>query len=408
MIALWDTILLAFRALAASKLRSALTLLGIIIGVCTVVGMMALIQGLQAKVDDQLAGLGAGVFQVQKWPHGHGNKDWKVYARRKNLTLDDVRALRGLPSVQQVGGEAWEGGQKVASHQAATSANQSVVGATPEFLENNGMQLAHGRFLTEEDLREASNVAVLGFDAVDALFPGQDPVGQEIVLRGAVFKVVGVFARQGAGLFGGSRDALLAIPIETFFRHYGRARSLNVTVMAQSPALLSRAQDEVTSLLRRRRKVPANAENDFESFTNESSAESFNQLSKTISAATAGVCLLSLLVGGIGVLNIMLVSVSERTSEIGVRKALGARKRRILLQFTVEAVVLSLLGGAIGVALGCAISWLVRELAQIPTSVPLWAVWLGLGMSTLTGLVFGIYPAARAARLDPALAMRAG
>jgi putative ABC transport system permease protein len=251
-------------------------------------------------------------------------------------------------------------------------------------------------------------VAVIGYDSVDALFPGEDPLGQEIILRGAVFTVVGVFTRQGAGLFGGSRDAFVSIPMETFYRHYGRGRSLNVTVMAKSPALLSRAQDEVIAFLRHRRKVPPTAENDFDMFTNESSAQSFNQLSQTISAATAGVCLLSLLVGGIGVLNIMLVSVSERTAEIGIRKALGARKRRILMQFTVEAVVLSLLGGAIGVVLGCAISWGVRELAQIPTSVPLWAVWLGLGMSTLTGLVFGIYPAARAARLDPALAMRAG
>lgn len=407
MVAIWDTILLAIRALGASKLRSALTLLGIIIGVTTVVAMMALITGLRNKVDAQLAGLGADVFQVQKWPHGPNNKDWRLFARRKNFTMDDVRALRGLPSVLQVGGEAWDFGQKVASHERSTAPNIVVVGGTPEFLENNGMNLAHGRFFTEDDLAEERPVAVVGYDVVDTLFPGQEPLGQEIILRGSVYRVVGVFARQGAGLFGGSQDNIVAFPLPVFYRHYGKNRSLNVTIKAVSPQLMQQAQDEVVAALRKRRNVPPTAENDFEMFNNETAAESFNNLSKTISAATVGVCLLSLLVGGIGVLNIMLVSVSERTSEIGVRKALGARKRRILMQFTVEAVVLSLLGGAMGVLLGVGISVAAREIFSIPTDVPLWAVGLGLGVSTVTGLIFGIYPASRAARLDPALAMRA-
>ena len=407
MVALWDTILLAFRALSASKLRSALTLLGIIIGVTTVVAMMALIEGLRNKVDEQLAGLGAGVFQVQKWPHGPNTKDWHIYAKRKDLTMADAALLRTLPDVQQVGCEAWDGGKKISSHFASTSANQALVGATPEFLENNGLNLAHGRFLTDEDITDERPVAVIGYDVVDTLFPGQEPLGQEIIMAGSVYRVVGVFQRQGAGLFGDSQDNLVAMPITQFFMHYGKARSLNITVKARDPKLMALAQDEVVSALRRRRQVAPMDENDFEMFNNETAAETFNNLSKTISAATVGVCLLSLLVGGIGVLNIMLVSVSERTSEIGVHKALGARKRRILMQFTVEAIVLSLLGGAIGVLLGVAISMGVRELMQIPTEVPLWAIGLGLGVSTLTGLIFGIYPASRAARLDPALAMRA-
>ena len=408
MIALWDTIVLAVRALGASKLRSALTLLGIIIGVCTVVAMMALIQGLRNKVDGQLAGLGADVFQVQKWPHGHSSKNWKIYAARKDLTLADAAALRGLPGVLQVGAEAWEGGKKVASHRYATAANQAVVGATPEFLDNNGMNLAAGRFLTADDVAEERPVAVIGYDEVDTLFPGEDPLGKEIVMSGAVYTVVGVFVRQGSGLFGGSHDGLVALPITQFFLRYGKNRSLNITVKVADPRRMGRVQDEVVSALRRRRQVAPMAENDFEMFNNATAAESFDKLSKTITAATVGVCLLSLLVGGIGVLNIMLVSVSERTSEIGVRKALGARRRRILLQFTVEAVVLSLLGGALGVLLGMGISLGVRELFQIPTEVQLWAVALGLGVSTATGLIFGIYPAVRASRLDPALAMRAG
>src|SRR3569833_1214275 len=164
MVAIWDTILLAFRALGASKLRSALTLLGIIIGVTTVVAMMALIEGLRNKVDSQLAGLGADVFQVQKWPHGPNNKDWRMFAKRKNFTMDDVRALRGLPSVLQVGGEAWDFGQKVSSHERSTAPNIVIVGGTPEFLENNGMNLAPGRFLTEDDLAEERPEVVVGDD----------------------------------------------------------------------------------------------------------------------------------------------------------------------------------------------------------------------------------------------------
>jgi putative ABC transport system permease protein len=408
MVAFWDTIRLAFAALAANKMRSALTLLGIVIAVTTVVGMMALIEGLRARVDQQLSGLGADVFQVQKWPHGGNHKDWKLYAARKNLTVADAAALRDLPSVVQVGSEAWEGGQKVTSRAGSTGANQVVVGATPEFVENNGLNLAHGRFLTVDDVAGERPVAVVGYDLIDALFAGLEPLGQEIVLRGSVYRVVGIFTRQGAGLFGGSQDNLVAVPISAFFRHYGKERSVNITVKVREPRLMAAAQDEVVAALRRRRNVAPTAENDFDMFNNETAAESFNQLSGTVSAATAGVCLLSLLVGGIGVLNIMLVSVSERTVEIGIRKALGARRRRILMQFTVEAVVLTLLGGVLGVVLGGAISVGAREIFGIPTSVPAWAVILGLSMSTLTGLLFGIYPAARAARLDPATAMRAG
>lgn len=407
MIAFWEQIRLAFAALRANKLRTALTLLGLVIGVTTVVAMASLIHGLQNKVDAQLSGLGAGVFQVQKWPHGPNTKDWKIFARRKNLTIDDVRALRGLPSVLQVGGEAWDFGQKVSSHERSTAPNIVIVGATPEFLENNGMNLAHGRFLTEDDLAEERQVVVLGYDVVDTLFPGQEPLGQEVIMRGAVFKVVGVFARQGAGLFGGSQDNIVAFPMPVFFRHYGKNRSLNITVKAIKPELMQKAEDEVVATLRRRRNVQPLEDNDFYTFNNESSAETFNNLSQTISAATVGVCLLSLLVGGIGVLNIMLVSVGERTAEIGIRKALGARKRRILMQFTVEAVVLSVLGGAVGVLLGVGLAVGAREIFQVPCDVPVWAIGLGVGVSTLTGLIFGIYPASRAARLDPALAMRA-
>ena len=396
----------ALGTLAANPLRSLLTLLGVVIGVATVVAMMGLLEGLRLKVTSDLADLGANVFQVQKWPHEFTRKGWQKIEKRKRLTYADALALRGLPHVQQVGAEVWSGGQKVCSHERCTPPSAGVSGGTPEFLENNGLQLEHGRFLTDDDVRDERPVVILGYDIIDALFPLVDPVGQEIILDGHPLQVVGTFVRQGMALGFASKDNLITMPISNFYRIYGKGRSVNITVMAESAADLKPAQDVVVTALRKRRHVPVQDENDFDLFSNESSAEMFNQLSQSISAATAGVCLLSLLVGGIGILNIMLVSVSERTNEIGVRKALGARKRRILTQFAIEAVVLSLLGGAIGVALGVGVVAGVREIVGIPAQVPNWAIGLGLGVSTAVGLIFGIYPAARAANLDPAEAMR--
>jgi putative ABC transport system permease protein len=407
MTAILDHFRLALGTLASNPLRSLLTLLGIVIGVSTVVAMMGLIEGLRIKVETDLSDLGVNVFQVQKWPHGFNNRNWHIFEKRKNLTLADTVALRGLPDVKQAGAEAWTGGQKVASHARQTPPNVAIAGGTIEFAENNSLQIAEGRFFTDDDEREDRQVAVLGYDVADNLFPGQNPIGQEILIRNHPFTVVGLFVRQGTALGMVSKDNLLAIPLGPFFTFFGKNRSVNITVMAKDADSVKRAQDEVVAVLRHRRQTPSNDENDFDMFTNEESAEMFNQLSKSISAATAGVCLLSLIVGGIGILNIMLVSVSERTNEIGVRKALGARKRRILTQFAIEAVVLSLMGGAIGVVLGMGVAIGAKEIFEIPTHVPPWAIGLGLGVSTAIGLIFGIYPASRAAQLDPALAMRA-
>jgi putative ABC transport system permease protein len=272
----------------------------------------------------------------------------------------------------------------------------------------NAVTVADGRFFTEAEDLDGREVAVLGPDITDIVFPHQDPVGQEFRLKGRPFRVVGVLQRRGS-VMGESMDSHLFIPYETYLRIYGmeRGRSMDVEVVARDPGSYQKAQDEVTAVLRRRRGLSPQDENDFEINTNESSNKTVNEFSSVVSAAGSGVCLLSLLVGGIGILNIMLVSVSERTQEIGIRKALGARRRRILAQFTIEAVMLSLVGGAIGIALGFGVSSLVHWAVALPTSVPLWAVAVAVVMSTGVGLVFGIYPAARASRLDPVEAMRA-
>jgi putative ABC transport system permease protein len=402
-----DTVVAALRTLAAHKLRSALTLLGIVIGVVAVVAMAATIEGLRRKINEDLAQLGTGVFQIQKWPAGgFGPRNMAKYERRKNFTLREVEILQSqCESCLRVGGEAWEAERDVKTGDRAIRSMVSVVGATAAFFDNNGFSLAEGRFFTEGEALGGVNSIVIGADVVDLLFPDQPAVGQYMRVRGRRFRVIGTMARRGAQL-GGSMDNLIVIPLTAFMPIYGTARSLNVTIAALDPERIGRTQDEVIAIVRRVRGVPPEAENDFDMFSNDSMQDTFNNLSAIIASVSVGICAIALLIGGIGVMNIMLVSVTERTSEIGVRRALGARRRRILAQFVVEAVMLTSLGGAIGVGLGWSLSALIQVLVGIPTAVPAWAVVLSMASAGGVGLVFGIYPAWRASRLDPVEAMR--
>jgi putative ABC transport system permease protein len=407
MLALWDSLRLALKTFAGNPLRSLLTLLGIVMGVATVVAMMALIEGLRLKVNKDLSSLGADVFQVTKWPVGFGQFDWQKYARRPSFTVADRDALLGAcPSVRTASASDDEGGQKVVTPAAETRPSVNVMGVTPEYAETAGLQVAAGRFHGPADEEDQRAVAVLGVDVVDVLFPAVDPVGQEVRIRGRPYRVIGVLQRRGSFLGMASLDNQVVLPLSTFLEAFGRRRSVDINVAAEDVDALKRAQDEVITFLRRRRDLSPGEPNDFEVFTNDSLTKTFNSLSAVIAAASAGVTLLSLLVGGIGILNIMLVSVTERTREIGVRKALGATRRRILLQFALEAVALSLLGGVLGVGLGYGLAFLAQWVFGVMTAVPGWAVALSLGVSSTVGLVFGIYPAARAARLDPVEAMR--
>ena len=402
-----DTLLAAIRTLRVNKLRSALTLLGIVIGVVAVVAMAATIEGLRRKISSDLAQLGSGVFQVQKHPTGGFNdNDRAKYDKRKNFTLRDVDLLQSqCESCLRVGGEVWEFGRDLSAGGRGTQTMAASVGGTAAFFDNNGYALATGRLFTEGEARSGMSVIVLGADIADLLFPDQSPIDSSLFVRGHRFRVIGTLARRGEQL-GGSLDNIVVMPISAFTPIFGGRRSLNVTVQARDPARIGRSQDEVTTILRRARGVPPEADNDFEMFSNASLQDSFDQLTGIVAAASIGICAIALLIGGIGVMNIMLVSVTERTSEIGVRRALGARRRRILAQFIVEAVMLTSIGGLLGVAIGAGLASLIEILVHIPTAVPMWAVVLSMLAAGGTGLVFGIYPAYRASRLDPVEAMR--
>ena len=402
-----DTVTAAIRTLRVNKLRSVLTLLGIVIGVVAVVAMAATIEGLRRKISSDLAQLGSGVFQVQKYPTGGFNdNDRAKYDKRKDLTLRDVDLLQAqCASCLRVGGEVWEFGRDLSAGGRSNQTMAASVGATAAFFDNNGYALATGRLFTEGEARSGMSVVVIGADIADLLFPLQSPIDASLFVRGHRFRVIGTLARRGEQL-GGSLDNIVVMPISAFTPIFGSRRSLNVTVQARDPARLGRSQDEVTALLRRARGVPPEAENDFEMFSNASLQDSFDKLTGIVAAASIGICAIALLIGGIGVMNIMLVSVTERTSEIGLRRALGARRRRILAQFIVEAIMLTSIGGVLGIAIGAGLAELIEILVHIPTAVPMWAVALSMLAAGGVGLVFGIYPAYRASRLDPVEAMR--
>jgi putative ABC transport system permease protein len=402
-----DNFRLALGTFWGHPLRSVLTLLGIVIGVATVVSMMALLEGLQRKVDADLAGLGANGFQLQKWPQGFGHFDGDKIARRPNISLDDFLAIqKHVPDVAKVTAEAWEFGKKLSTASHETQGDVQMAGGTLNFFDTNAMEIARGRAFSEAEVQSDAPVMVIGPVLAETLFGTMDPLEQEVRLKGRSFRVIGVMTKKG-GFAGGGYDNAAIIPIGIFFELLGKHRSLNISMQAWTPSGLQRAQDGVELLMRHRHNLSSDQESDFTIYSNESATQTFNQISSVVRAASFGVCLLSLIVGGIGILNIMLVSVTERTHEIGVRKALGARRLRILGQFATEAVLLSLLGGLAGVGLGFFVSFLGRWALGFPTSVPPWAVAVALLMSSGVGLVFGIYPASRAANLDAVEAMRA-
>jgi len=398
---------LALSAIRTNKLRSMLTLLGIIIGVMTIIAMQSLITGLRKSINEQISQLGSNVFQVQKYPAiqmGHGAR--AKYRNRKNITYEEGLAVRErVTAAKSVGMEIWNFGHELRYKERKTSQNMSIAGVTPEFLENNGLEISQGRFITSEDVELNTAVVIIGVDVVEKLFPNEDPLGKEIKIKGERFEVVGLFEKKGS-VFGRSQDNRAAIPFFRFQKVFGKERSVNITVQAATASLMEAATDQTIGVLRAVRKVPPGLENDFEIFTNDTVTGFFDNLTQYVRIVAIAIASISLLVAGVGIMNIMLVSVTERTREIGIRKSVGAKRSDILWQFLVEAIVLSEVGGIIGIGLGLGIGKLVEMLTPIPAAVPIWTVFLGLIFCSIVGLIFGVYPATKAAKMDPIVALR--
>jgi putative ABC transport system permease protein len=395
-----EILITAISQLRVNRLRSILTTLGIVMGIGTVILIVSVLEGYRSSIEAELNMLGANTFQVQKYgPRivvGHSHRQ-----PRKDLTVEMANALReNCPSVKYIGAENWEFGEVVVYKGERTNPNIMLAGATPEFVINNGEFIQEGRFITEEDVRSHNQVVILGMDIVDKLFPYTNPIDEEVRIHGQKFQVIGIFESQGSSVFGQSRDNRAAIPITVWQEIYGKTRSINITVMAKSAELFDQAQDEVIGLLRKIRKVKPGDENDFDIFYNQSLIDSFNNVARYIQLGGILIGLVSLVVGGIGVMNIMLVSVTERTREIGIRKAVGARRINILIQFLLEAITLCILGGILGFGAGIGLAGLASLLAKLPMTVPLWAVLAALITTTVIGIASGIYPAYKAASLN--------
>jgi putative ABC transport system permease protein len=409
-----ENLLVALDTLRSHKVRSALTILGIVIGVTSVISVASIIDGLNQFVQDKVESLGSRTYFVSRLPAGTDPNRLPLKVRiRKYLDYSDAAYLRqacpDIATATTFGTRAFFFGQSnVISFEGQRVERIFLRGAEPELAEAiPAYTVGQGRFISRYDDDHARNVVVLGTDISDSLFPQKDPVGKMVHLNGELYEVIGIFEKDSGLFAAGGVNQFAMIPLSNFHKNYPDSKEIAIAFTVPRDGDVQRAKDEVTDALRRRRHVPFKAENDFEIISPDFLTSLWNQLTGALVILTGIISSVGLLVGGIGVMNIMLISVTERTSEIGVRKAIGARRADIRVQFLMEATTLSCTGGAIGIALGAIIAFVIRHaFPSIPASLSLLWVALGVGMSLAVGIFFGYYPANRAANLDPIVALR--
>lgn len=404
-----EILIIAFTAIRANKLRSVLTLLGVVVGVFSIIGVMTAVQVLQNSIESGLSGLGANTFQIQKFPalFTGGHAQWEKFRHRKDITLLQAEYVaQKMTSARYVAFEASQWGKTIQTMSGEkTNPNVSVMGEVPDGIPCNNWTIKEGRSFTDNDQTYSTNVIILGQGVVTKLFPRGGAVGQEVKIEGERYQVIGVFDPQGAAL-GGNADNFTAIPLSTFLGKFGKMRSLNIMIKAKTQEVYEQCMEEARLALRVARKVEPGAEDDFEIFSNDSLISTFNDFTKYVKMGIGFISFISLLAAGVGIMNIMLVSVTERTKEIGLRKSIGARKSNILSQFMTEAIVLCQMGGVVGIGLGIIGGNLAAIAFSIPPVFPVdWAV-IGFVLCAFIGVVFGVYPAWKAANLDPIEALR--
>jgi putative ABC transport system permease protein len=402
-----EAVKVALQSLWANKLRSVLTLLGVVIGVTSVIAVVTLINGANNYVTTKFARYGADVFTVSKMPQIITSpEDYQRYQKRKNILFSDYQYIKdNCKHCVGIGAQQATTSKVVRGTESAT--DTSIRGYTAQMPAMQNLNIEQGRDFTETDEEHASHVAIIGTDIQDHLFAGINPIGEELRVDGTPYTVIGVSEKQGS-TFGASQDNWVAVPLTAYQKSYGTAKTLTVYIKAGSAGqTLENAADEVRVLVRSRRHDAPGAPDSFELDTNNTLVGFFNTITNSFGAVAGGIAMISLVVGGIVIMNIMLVSVTERTREIGIRKALGARPRDIMVQFLIESGTMALVGGAFGVLGGIVVAQLVTIVAGFPSTVALWSVLVGLLMATSTGVFFGVYPARKAAMLDPIVALRA-
>lgn len=401
---------MALDTLRENKLRSALTILGVAVGVVTVLAMVSIIQGLNKTFAEQIESLGSNTIFIAKFDASFGKPPGQEERQRKELTMEDAEAIReGVDTA--VGVSPIERILSVTMRYKEKQTDTPILmGATPYYEFTHSQYVGYGRFITDADMNERSNVVVLGQDVVKTFFPGgEDPIGEEVRIDGNPFHVVGVMSILGS-FFGQSRDNIVFIPLTTAQKYYPRLEQpLTVFVIIVRPrtrADVAATMDGIRDILRVRREVKPGMKDNFGMSSQDALLDIYNQLTGATYLVLTAVSAVALMIGGIGVMNIMLVSVTERTKEIGIRKAVGATRKSILSQFLIEAAALTAIGGVIGITVGEGISFLINRYSPLPAFIPLWAIAVGLIASAGVGVIFGVFPAWKAANLDPIEALR--
>ncbi len=397
---------ISFQSILNNKLRTSLTILGVVVGIFSIIVIMTIITMLQNSIEDGLAMLNKNTFQIQKFDIIQDHAQRRKQRTRRNITVTEANRLKKLlTQAKYVGAEQWQT-SSVKFGNKKTNPNINIGGQTVDAMRTNDFKVEYGRDLRESDIQNSTDVCIIGNDIVEKIFPHFNPVGQTVRIDGRPLRVIGVMEKQPE-MFGQSNDNYVLIPITTWQNMYGKySRSVNIMVTAYNTEEYDDVIESAIGHFRKIRKVPPGEPNDFSIFSNESMITTVNDITGPIKIGALVVSVIALLAAGVGIMNIMLVSVTERTREIGIRKAIGAKKSSILMQFLIEAIILCLVGGFIGIVAGVGIGNLAGSLLSAQSAIPVDWVFIGISLCITVGLIFGTYPAYKAANLDPIEALR--